>query len=507
MGTDRVSASDVITFIERCLFIPEGRYVGKPLRLQPWQKDWITSVYDNVHGTRLAILSTGRKCGKTTLSAALVLAHLVGPPARNRPNSQLYSAAQSRDQAALIFSLAAKMVRMNPDLARVIAIKETAKELICAELGTKYRALSADATTAYGLSPALTVFDELGQVRGGRSPLFEALQTATAAQASPLTIVISTQAPTDADLLSQLIDDALAEHDPRIVCKLFTAPMDMDPFSENTIRIANPAFELMNAQEVLAMAEAARRMPARESEFRNLILNQRVEANDPFIARGVWEACSAPPASLEGLEVYGGLDLSSTSDLTALVLIGRSEDRWNVHPTFWLPSEGLSAKAAADHTPWDMWAKQGYLQTTPGRSVSYEYVAHHLRALFEQHLIVKIGFDRWNMVHLKPWLLRAGFTEQMIEDHFVPFGQGMQSMSPALRDLEEILLQGGLAHGGHPILSMCVSNTVVTLDDAGNRKPNKRKSTHRIDGLVGLVMALGVAPLQEAVLDVRAMIG
>ena len=215
MGTDRVSASDVITFIERCLFIPEGRYVGMPLRLQPWQKDWITSVYDNGHGTRLAILSTGRKCGKTTLSAALVLAHLVGPPARNRPNSQLYSAAQSRDQAALIFSLAAKMVRMNPDLARVIAIKETAKELICAELGTKYRALSADATTAYGLSPALTVFDELGQVRGGRSPLFEALQTATAAQASPLTIVISTQAPTDADLLSQLIDDALAEHDPR----------------------------------------------------------------------------------------------------------------------------------------------------------------------------------------------------------------------------------------------------------------------------------------------------
>ena len=134
-------------------------------------------------------------------------------------------------------------------------------------------------------------------------------------------------------------------------------------------------------------------------------------------------------------------------------------------------------------------------------------MAHHLRVLFEQYSIVKIGFDRWNMVHLKPWLLRAGFTEQMIEDHFVPFGQGMQSMSPALRELEEILLQGGLAHGGHPILSMCVSNTVVTLDDAGNRKPNKRKSTHRIDGLVGLVMALGVAPLQEAVLDVRAMIG
>jgi phage terminase large subunit-like protein len=505
---DRATAADVIEFIETCLFVPEGQHVGKPLALQSWQKDWIGTVYDNPAGTRRALLSTPRKNAKTALSAALLLAHLCGPPARNRPNSQLYSAAQSRDQAAIIFSLAAKMVRMNRDLAQAVVIRETAKELLCPELGTKYKALSAEASTAFGLSPALIIHDELGQVRGPRSSLYEALETATAAQASPLSIIISTQAPTDADLLSILIDDALAGHDPHTVVKLYSAPTDLDPFAEETIRLANPAFDtFMNQREVLAMAADAKRMPAREAEYKNLVLNQRVEVNNPFISHGAWNACGTPVAPLEGIEVYGGLDLSATMDLTALVLIGWRNGKWHVHPTFWLPSEGLSEKAAADHVPYDLWHSQGHLQVTPGRTVSYEYVAHHLRGLFQRYNIHKIGFDRWNMKHLRPWLLRAGFNEQMIEEHFVEFGQGMASMSPALRDLEQVLLEGALAHGGHPVLSMCVAHTVITLDDAGNRKPSKRKSTGRIDGLVALAMAIGVAPLQVPEIDVRAMIG
>jgi phage terminase large subunit-like protein len=166
----------------------------------------------------------------------------------------------------------------------------------------------------------------------------------------------------------------------------------------------------------------------------------------------------------------------------------------------------LSEKAAADHVPYDLWHSQGHLQATPGRTVSYEYVAHHLRGLFQRYNIQKIGFDRWNMKHLRPWLLRAGFHEQTIEEHLVEFGQGMASMSPALRDLEQVLLEGELAHGGHPVLSMCVAHTVITLDDAGNRKPSKRKSTGRIDGLVALAMAVGVAPLQVPEIDVRSMI-
>jgi phage terminase large subunit-like protein len=505
---DRVTAADVIEFIETTCYVPEGARVGQKLKLFDWQKDELRKIYDNPAGTRRAIISMGRKNAKSTLCACLLLNHLCGPSARGKPNSQLYSAAQSRDQAGIVFSLACKMIRLNSDLRSAVTIQETAKSLICSELGTKYRALSAETSTAFGLSPTFTIFDELGQCRGPRSSLYEALESATGAQESPLTVIISTQAPTDTDFLSMLIDDALAGHDPCTVVSLHTAPPELDPFDAATIKLANPAFDgFMNRREVLAMAEAARRMPAREAEFRNLILNQRIEPNNPFISPSVWAACATPVAPLDGVQVYAGLDLSSTQDLTALVLIGRSAGKWHVHPTFWLPLEGLETKAAADRVPYDLWHSQGFLQATPGRTVSYEYVSHHLRELFQRYDIQKIGFDRWNMRHLRPWLLRAGFHEQQIEDHFVEFGQGMASMSPALRDLEQVLLEGELAHGGHPVLSMNVANTVIVLDDAGNRKPSKRKSTGRIDGLVALAMAIGTAPLQEPVIDVTSMIG
>ena len=504
---DKVTGADIIAFIEQVCFVPEGRFVGKKLELFEWQKAEICRIYDNPHGTRRAILSMGRKNAKTTLAACLLLAHLCGPPARNKPNSQLYSAAQSRDQAAIIFSLAAKMVRMNPELLQAVTIQETAKSLICPELGTRYRALSADATTAYGLSPALVIHDELGQVRGPRSPLYEALETATGAQESPLSIIISTQAPSDVDLLSVLIDDAQAGHDPHTVVSLYTAPMDLDPFDEETIRLANPALgTFLSAKEVLAMARNAQRMPAREAEYRNLILNQRVEVSNPFIAPAVWKACGGPVGSLDGVPLYGGLDLSEAADLTALVLIGKRDGKWRVQPTFWLPSEGLSEKSVADRVPYDMWARQGYLQTTPGRSISYEFVASYLRDVFRRYDVRKLAFDRWNFKHLLPWLLKAGMSEQFVKDHFVEFGQGVQSMSPALRDLEQVLLEGELAHGNHPVLTMCVTNTVIAVDDAGNRKPSKRKSTGRIDGMIALAMAVGVAPLLTKQIDISTLI-
>jgi phage terminase large subunit-like protein len=224
-----VTAADVIAFIETVCFVPEGKFVGQPLKLQEWQKDILRAIYDNPAGTRRAIVSMGRKNAKTTLSACLLLAHLCGPPARNRPNSELYSAAQSRDQAGIIFTIASKMVRLNSLLDQTVRIQETAKTLICSELGTRYRALSAEATTAFGLSPSLIIHDELGRVRGPRSGLYEALETAVGAQESPLSIIISTQAATDGDLMSILIDDALNGLDPTTVVKLYAAPPDLDP--------------------------------------------------------------------------------------------------------------------------------------------------------------------------------------------------------------------------------------------------------------------------------------
>ena len=479
-----------IAWIEQHCLIPEGKFVGRPVKLCAFQRKVIKGIYDSP--TRRAIISFGRKNAKTTLSAFLLLLHLCGPEARR--NSQLFSAAQSRDQAGILFALAAKIVRMSPDLSQYVGIRDTAKQLHCAELGTLYRALSADASTAYGLSPVIVVHDELGQVKGPRSELYEALETASAAQESPLSIVISTQAPTDADLLSVLIDDAKTKADPAQKVWLFTAPLDLDPFSDKAIKAANPAFdEFMNKAEVRQQAQDAKRMPSRESSYRNLILNQRVEARSPFVNRTIWDQNGSKPGDWEGRKVFGGLDLSSVSDLTALVLASESDGAWDVHPTFWLPEPGLAEKSRTDRVPYDLWAREGYLQTTPGPSIEYEFIAEHLRGIFDRCDVQAIAFDRYNMRFLKPWLERAGFTDEEMAK-FVEFGQGFASMSPALREFESLVLSGKLRHGGHPVLAMCANNAVTTSDPAGNRKLDKKKATGRIDGMVALAMAVGVMP-------------
>lgn len=475
--------------------------MGKPVRLRDWQRAEIRRIYDNPHGTRRAILSFGRKNAKTTLSAFILLLHLVGP--ESRPNSQLFSAAQSRDQAAVLFALAAKVVRQSADLNAAIGIRDTAKQLYCEERGTLYRALSAEASTAYGLSPVLVIHDELGQVKGPTSELYDALETATGAQEEPLSIVISTQAPTDGDLLSILIDDALAGADPKTVVSLHTAPMEADPFSDDAIRAANPAFgDFLNAEIVRDQAEAARRMPSREAQYRNLILNQRVDQSAPFISRSVWQGCGgAVVPSFHGLPVFGGLDLSSVSDLTAFVAEAPVGDVWHVRPTLWLPEDGLREKARADRVPYDVWAREGFLETTPGPSIDYRFVAAFLWDFCAENDVRKIAFDRWGWRHLKPLLAEAGFSEAQLEGDtaiFEPFGQGFQSMSPALLSLEAKLLNGKIAHDGHPVLTMCAANATVKSDPAGNRKLDKMKSHGRIDGMVALAMAEAMAGTYEA---------
>lgn len=479
-----------IAWIEAHCRVPEGKHVGKPVVLRPWQRDVIRGIYDTP--TRRGIVSFGRKNGKTALAAMLLLLHLCGPEAR--PNSQLYSAAQSREQAAILFGLAAKIVRLSAELSRYVDPKDTAKMLVCAELGTVYRALSADAATAYGLSPVFAVHDELGQVKGPRSELYDALETASAAHDDPLSIIISTQAATDADLLSVLIDDAATGADPRVKLFLYTAAESLDPFSDEALRAANPAFgDFQSAEEVRKTAADAKRMPSREAAFRNLILNQRVEAVSPFVPLTIWQANGGPVAPLGGLAVYGGLDLSETSDLTALVLVGLAADGlWHVHPTFWLPELGLAEKARTDRVPYDLWQRQGFLQTTPGRAVEYAFIAQQLRAVFDTLNVRHIAFDRYNMRHLLPWLKAAGFTEEELA-RFVEFGQGFVGMGPAVRELEAQLLNARLRHGSHPVLNMCAANAVSEMDPAGNRKLSKKRSHGRIDGMVALAMALGTA--------------
>lgn len=478
-----------IRWIEGNCFIPEGKFAGKPFLLTDEQKEWIHTVYDSP--TRMFILSMGRKNAKTTFCAVILVLHLCGPEAT--PNTQLYSAAQARDQAALTFDLAAKIVRLSPNLRPFIQIRDTAKELLCPELGTFYKALSAEASTNFGKSPKVIIHDELGQVRGPRSEMFDALETACAAHEDPLSFVISTQAATDEDLMSIVIDDALTGADPRIKIALYSAPLDLDPFSDEAIRAANPHFDsFMNQEEVRKQASDAKRMPSRDAAYRNLVLNQRVEAHSPFVNRTVWKANGDEPVEIVGRrKLFGGLDLSSVSDLTALVTMDMVDARWNVTPTFWLPQEGLAERSRTDRVPYDLWHKHGFLNTCPGETVDYAFVAAHLRDLFDTHDVEAIAFDRYNWRFLKPYLEKAGFTEKELE-RFVEFGQGFVSMAPAIRELETLLLKRMFRHGNHPVLTMCANNATIVQDPAENKKFVKRKGTKRIDGMVALAMAVGV---------------
>jgi phage terminase large subunit-like protein len=188
-------------------------------------------------------------------------------------------------------------------------------------------------------------------------------------------------------------------------------------------------------------------------------------------------------------KVHGGLDLSSVNDLTALVLV--AEDG-GVNCDFWLPGVGLKEKSRKDKVPYDLWAKQGHLHTTPGRAIEYEFVANHMRTVFDRFDVQKIAFDRALFVHLTPWLIKANFSPAELEK-FVPYGQGVLSMTPALRALEVKLLGQQLRHGNHPILEMCMKNAKV-VGDSGARKFDKKRARGRIDGAVSLAMACGVMP-------------
>lgn len=477
-----------LQWIETHLKVPEGRLVGQTVKVSPAQREWLEMIYGSP--TRTFICSLPRKNGKTSFSAMLLLLHLVGPEAVE--NGQLYSAAQSRDQASILFNLAAKMVRMSADLSQYVSIKDSAKQLVCSALGTVYKALSADASTALGLSPSLVIHDELGQVKGPRFDLYESLETAAAAQANPLSIVISTQAPTDADLLSLLIDDGKSGADPRVKCVLYAVPQDGDPFDRETLAKAQPNWHLMNHDEVFRQMEEAKRMPSREAAFRNLVANQRVEARNPFVTQQIWRDNSDHPEELDGQKVYGGLDLSSVSDLTALVLVSEDGD---IHPTFWLPRDGLEEKSRNDRVPYDLWHGQGFLEATPGRAIEYEFVAEYLRGIFDRCNVQQIAFDRYNMRFLRPWLERVGFSEEELAK-FVEFNQHFSGMGPALRELEARLLAKKLKHGNHPVLEMCARNATTIQDNNENRKFVKSKASGRIDGMVALAMAVGVMPNQ-----------
>ncbi len=480
----------VCAFIERYCIVSEGDLIGKPIKLEPFQRNFILAVYDNPVGTRRGFLSIARKNAKTATIACLLLAHIVGPEAVL--NSRIISGAMSRDQAAEVYNYASKMVQLSPELSKLTRIIPSKKMIVGLTRNVEYMAVSAEGKTAHGKSPVLAILDEVGQVRGPQSDFVDAIITAQGAYDNAMLFAISTQAPNDADLFSIWLDDARQSQDPRIVCHVYEAPKDADVLDKKGWYAANPALgKFRSLKDVEEQAERAARMPSFEPTFRNLVLNQRVEMAAPFVSRNVWMLNSHEVDESVFYEhpTYVGLDLSAKNDLTAMVMMAWNGERWHVKPIFWTPEKGLRERAKRDRAPYDIWEKEGFLRALPGASIDYEAVGREIADALDGVNVQAVAFDRWRFDILQKELNDLG-----VELPLTPFGQGFKDMAPAIDTLETLLLNEQVAHGAHPVLTMCMANAKIEQDAAGNRKLNKQKATGRIDGAVAFAMAAGVTP-------------
>ncbi|WP_299821344.1 terminase TerL endonuclease subunit [uncultured Jannaschia sp.] len=501
-GLSRVDR--VVAFLED-LPITQGSLAGTKLKVRPWQRDFLEAIYATddagFRPVRTAVLSMARKNGKTQLVAGLGLCHLLGPEAEGR--GEVYAAANDKAQSGKTFSEMVAILDAHVELdARVNVIRHSKRIEVTTGhgKGSIFAALSADASTKQGLSPSFTIYDELGTAP--KRDLYDALDTAMGARDNPLLCVISTQAANDTAVMSELVDyglkiEAGEVEDPSFHLTFYGADEDDDPWSEATWHKANPALgDFRSLGDVRRLASQAKRMPAAEQSFRNLILNQRVEAHVRFIAKAEWTANGGAVdfAALEGRKCWGGLDLSQSRDLTALVFVFPDDaGGFDVLPRFFLPAQGIEDKSDQDRVPYDLWARQGLLTLIPGAVVDPGVIAETIAEACETYDVQRIAYDRWRIEDLKRELGRIG-AEPPIE----PFGQGFRDMAPALDKMERLVAEARLRHGGNPVLQFCASNAVVEMDPAGNRKLAKNKSSGRIDGLVALAMALAAVDREEA---------
>jgi phage terminase large subunit-like protein len=493
----RDRARRVCEFIEKFVIVPEGTLIGQPMKLLPMQRQFIQDVYGRLKPdgrllTRRGILSEPRKNGKTGLISALSLAHIAGPEAK--ANSGTYSAARSRDQASQVFNYSVKSINMSPRLRALTKIMPSVKEIHGLALNVVYKAVSADAKTKMGLAPALTIHDELGQVVGPTDALYDAMETAGGAYSEPLSLIISTQAATSADLLSIIIDDALRSDDPSTVCHLFAADEENgdDIWDEEVWKRVNPAWGIFrDIDDFRDLARRAKRMPTSEATFRNLYLNMRTARESLAIAPTTWKENDGTPdeSAFYKYPVSIGIDLSGRIDLTAAV-IAVTDDDGIVHLKVlaFTPAQGLEERSKTDRVPYELYVKQGNLIAVPGRVIDYEVAAEMLRDATEGMDVEKVAFDRWRIDLFKKHADNIGFAPDAV---WQCVGQGFKDMSPRLENFISRLLNKTIRHGSHPILNMGAAGAIAVKDAANNQKLEKTKSTARIDALVAAVMGVG----------------
>lgn len=500
-GASRAEA--VINFIDS-LRVTAGTLAGQPFTLREWEKRIIRAWYrtdcDNKRIVRTGLLSVGRKNGKSALCAALALCHLLGP--EQEPRGQIVVGATDRDQSGLIFDELVAFINDNEAFSSICNIKRHEKTVENLETGTKFRALSSDAKKAHGLSPSVVILDELAQWGTGVGrALYDALTTAQGARKEPLVLVIGTQSPDDHSLMSQLVDYAKAVKSGSIDDAAFSGfvyeiPEDLDVFDEDNWILANPALgDFRSLEDMRLLAERAKHMPTLEATFRNLFCNQRVDAEERWLPYAEWKECLCEAVELDelvGQRCIGGLDLGSVRDLTAFSLFWPEAGFLKVWA--WCPGDNLRAREDSDRVPYTVWAKNGFIEPTPGRATDKRVVALRIAEICQQFSPEIIAFDPWQITELQRIINEEGITLPELK----PFGQGYKTMSPATKAFEERILNRALHVEENPLLTWAISNVALERDAAGNMKPSKERSRERIDPAVAAVMAVGLASVLDA---------
>ena len=491
---DEAKADYAVQFIN-CLKHTKGRWIGQPFELLPWQDRIIRDVFGTVkeNGYRqynTAYVEIPKKNGKSELAAGVALYMTCGD---GEWGAEVYGCASDRQQASIVFDVAVDMVDQCPALKKRIKPVMSVKRLVYQPTNSFYQVLSAEAYTKHGLNVHAVIFDELHSQPNRE--LFDVMTKGSGdARTQPLFFLITT-AGTDRHSVCfeqhQKAEDILLGRkiDPTFYPVIYGVPDDADWSLEEVWHQANPSLGYtIDIEKVRNAYLSAKDNPAEENIFRQLRLNQWVKQSTRWMQMEKWDACAFPVDERELLdrECYGGLDLSSSIDITAFVLVFPPRDdleKYVILPYFWIPEENMVQRVRRDHVPYDVWEKQGMLMTTEGNVIHYGFIESYIDSLGKKFHIKEIAFDRWGAVQMVQNLEELGFT-------VVPFGQGFKDMSPPSKELMKLTLEQKLAHGGHPVLRWMMDNIFVRTDPAGNIKPDKEKSSEKIDGAVATIMAL-----------------
>ena len=498
---DKAKADRAVLFIEN-LSHTKGKWEHQPFFLLPWQEQIVRDIFGVVKkdGTRQfkqAYIEIPKKNGKSELAAAIALYMLY---ADNEPSAEVYGAAADRQQASIVFDVAKRMVEMQDSLRRRSKIKMSSKRLINFDNSGFYQVLSADVVTKHGLNISALVFDEL-HTQPNRN-LYDVLTKGSGdAREQPLYFYITTAGVNRNSICYELHQKAKAIIDGKKIDHTFYPviyglELDDDWHNEENWFKANPSLgQTIKLENIREAYQDALSNLAEENIFRQLRLNTWVSGNTRWMRMEDWDKCAFPVDidKLKGRECYAGLDLSSSTDITAFVLVFPPEDeddKYQIVPYFWIPEDTIDLRVRRDHVPYDIWKGKGTIMSTEGNVIHYGFIEKFIEELGMKFNIKEIAFDRWGAIQMTQNLESMGFT-------VVPFGQGYKDMSGPTKRLMELVLGKEIAHNGNEPLRWMIDNVVVKTDPAGNIKMDKEKSEERIDGAVALVMALDRAIRHE----------